>query len=117
LVVIVGHIFSLSQDVRPAPLEITGEGWIGRPAVTDDGSVEVLAEDFFGNVTAATFADSVQRLLVGSECPDPDLLTIELVAGFIDVNHISLLDLRTNLLVLTATGARRALGRAPRGRA
>src|SRR5699024_12422056 len=95
--------------------EIPAEGWIRCPAVTDDGSVEVLSEDFFGHVTAAALADSVQRVLVGAERPDPGLLSIELVAGFVHVDHVSLLDLGANVLVLAATGARSALGRVPRG--
>lgn len=41
--VLVRYIFSLSQNVGPAPLEVTGEGWIRCPPVTDDSSVEVLA--------------------------------------------------------------------------
>jgi hypothetical protein len=114
--VIIGYILSLSQNVRPAPLEVPAEDWIRRPAVTYDGSIEVLSEDFFGNVTAAAFADSIQRMQVGAERPEPDLLPIELVSCLVDVNHVGLLDLGTDLLVLAATGARSALGRAPRGR-
>jgi hypothetical protein len=102
--------------VRPAPLEVPAEGWIGCPAVTDDDSVEVLSEDFFGNVTSSTLPNSVQRVLIGTERSDPDLLPVELVACFVDVDHVGLLDLSTNLVVLAATGARSALGRAPRGR-
>jgi hypothetical protein len=111
-----GYVFSFSENVRPAALKVPAEGWIRCPAVTDDGSVEVLSEDFFGHVTAAALANSVQRLLVGAERPEPKLLSIELVSCLVDVDHVGLLDLGTDLLVLAATGARSALGRAPCGR-
>jgi hypothetical protein len=45
------------------------------------------------------------------------LLTVAFAARFVDVNHLSILDLATDLLGLAATGARSALGRVPRGRA
>ncbi len=66
LVLLRGRVFSFSENVCPAPLEIAAEGRIGRPSVTNDRSREVLTEDFRGNITPTTLSDRVQRVLGGS---------------------------------------------------
>jgi hypothetical protein len=55
-------------------------------------------------------------MLVRSERPDPCLLAVSFDAGFVHIDDIGVLNLAANLFVLTATGARSALGRVPRGR-
>jgi len=54
-------------------------------------------------------------MLRSLECPDPRLITVKFDACFVDVNHADILDILTDLLVLTSTGVRSALGRVPRG--
>jgi len=103
--------------MRPTPLEIAAEDVLRRPSVTNDRSREVLAEDFRGNTTPTALSDPVQRVFGRPKRPDPRLLTVAFEACFVDMNHVSLLDLLTELLVLAATGARSALGRMPGGRA
>ena len=112
-----GGVFSLPENMRPTPLEVATEGRIRRPPVTDDRSREVLAEDFRGNITSTTLPDRVQRVFLGGERPDPRLFAVAFDASLVNVDNVGLLDLAANLLVLTATGARSALGRVPRRRA
>ena len=102
--------------MRPTPLEVAAEGRICRPPITDDRSREVLAEDFCGNITSSTLPDRVQRVVLGGERPDPCLFTVSFDSSLVNVDNVGLLYLVADLLVLTATGARSALGRVPRGR-
>jgi hypothetical protein len=110
-------IFSLSQNMLPTPLEIAIKRRIRRPAITDDRSREVLAEDFFRNITSMTLLDYVQCVTLGDERPDPRLFAGASDSGLVDVDNVSLLYLAADAFVFAATGARGALGRVPRGRA
>ena len=56
-------------------------------------------------------------MVLGSERPDPCLLAVSFDSGLVNVDNVGLLDLAADLFVFTATGARSALGRVPRGRA
>jgi len=49
LLVVGGDIFSLTENMCPAPLESVAESWIRCPSIADDGPREVLAEDFCGD--------------------------------------------------------------------
>ena len=102
--------------MRLIPLEGAAEGRIRRPAITDDRSREVLAEDFRGNITSSTLSDRVQRVVLGGERPNPHLFTVAFDSCLVNVDNVGLLDLASDLFVFTATGARSALGRVPRGR-
>ena len=103
--------------MRPTPLEVAAEGRIRRPASTDDRSREVLAEDFRGNITSSTLPDRVQRVVLSGERPDPRLFSVAFDLSLVNVDNVGSLDLVADLLVLTATGARSALGRVPCRRA
>ena len=91
--------------MRSIPLEVATEGRICRPAITHDCSREVLAEDFRGNITSSTLPDRIQRVVLGSERPDPRLLAVSFDSGFVNVDNVGLLDLAADLFVFTATGA------------
>ena len=71
--------------MRPTPLEVAAEGRICRPAITDDRSREVLAEDFFGNIASATFSDCIQRVVLGRERPDPRLFAVAFDSSLVNV--------------------------------
>jgi hypothetical protein len=113
---LLGGVFSLPENVRPTSLEVAAKSWVRRPPVTDDRSREVLAEDFCGNITPSTLPDRVQRMVLGGERSDPRLFAVAFDSSLVNVDNVGLLDLAANLLVLTATGARSALGRIPRRR-
>ena len=63
-----------------------------------------------------TLSDGIQRMLVRPERPVPCLLAVSFDAGFVHIDDIGVLNPAANLFVLTATVARSALGRVPRGR-
>ncbi len=86
--------------MRPAPLEVAAEGRIRRPAIIDNCSREVLAEDFRRNITLLILPDRVQRVVLGGERPDPRLLAVVFDSSLVNVDSVGLLNLAADALVL-----------------
>jgi len=110
-----GDIFSLTENVRPAPPKIAAKGWIRCPSIANDRSREILDEGFCGNIVIATVSDCIERVLASSECPDPGSFTVSFGASFVNMDDLSGLSLTADPFVFAATGERSALGRVPCG--